>query len=378
MSICRPRTRVFLLALATCLMLLFAGLPSSMVLNELAAYAQQLSTPPTTHAPAASIKLYLPLIQMVRVATIPNPIATGQAHTCALKTDGAVMCWGWDFFGQLGNGTTGWGYAPGPVLGIGAVSTLAAGVGHTCALMTGGGVKCWGQNDYGEIGDGGGGTQCSYSGNVCRLTPIDVVGLTSGVSAIAASNDNINFVDTSYTCAVTTGGGIKCWGPGYGVVPVDVTGLASGTTAVATGTYHACALTMNGGVKCWGQNSFGQLGDGTTTSRSSPVDVIGLTSGVSAIAASYADTCALMTNGGVKCWGQNTSGQLGDGMNCGQVCTTPVAVSGLTTGVRAIAPGYTQTCALMTSGGAKCWGDDSHGAVGGGGSSTTPVDVIGF
>jgi alpha-tubulin suppressor-like RCC1 family protein len=145
---------------------------------------------------------------------------------------------------------------------------IVGGGGHTCALTIGGGVKCWGANSDGQLGDG---TKADH------LTPVDVVGLNSGVSAIAAG---------FHTCALTNRGGLKCWGEnddgelGDGTTtdrdnPVDVLGLSSGVTSMAAGGLHTCALTIEGGAKCWGYNQYGSVGDGTTTNRLTPVDVVG-------------------------------------------------------------------------------------------------------
>jgi alpha-tubulin suppressor-like RCC1 family protein len=211
----------------------------------------------------------------------------------------------------------------GEAVALDAYIAIAAGGLHTCALTAGGGVKCWGRNNRGQLGDGT---------TTNRNTPVNVSGLTSGVDAIA--------VGRYHTCALTAGGGVKCWGRNiYGqlgdgtwtqrTTPVDVSGLTSGVAAIAAGGYHTCALMEGGGVKCWGRNSYGQLGDGTTTDRNMPADVSGLTSEVAAIAAGWDHTCAL-TAGGVKCWGRNSNGQLGDETTTDR--DIPVDVSGLTSG----------------------------------------------
>jgi alpha-tubulin suppressor-like RCC1 family protein len=308
---------------------------------------------------------------VVGLASGVQAIAAGWWHTCALTTGGGVRCWGYNEYGQLGDGTTTDRSTPVDVVGLASgVQAIAARGYHTCALTTGGGVKCWGDNEYGQLGDGT---------TTQRSTPVDVSGLASGVQALAAGG--------SHTCALTTGGGVKCWGNNeYGQLgdgttsdrrtPVDVVGLASGVQAIAAGGSHTCALTTGGGVKCWGRNNYGQLGDGTTTRRWTPVDVVGLASGVQAIAAGTSHTCALTTGGGVECWGDNYSGQLGDGATTDR--RTPVDVVGLASGVQAIAAGGSHTCALTSNGRAKCWGWDGEGQLGIGTVAyrATPVDVV--
>jgi hypothetical protein len=307
--------------------------------------------------------------------TIPisaTAVATGGYHTCAVTSGGGVKCWGDNFYSQLGDGTTTTRLTPVDVSGLTSGVTAVAASFHTCAVTSVGGLKCWGWNADGQLGDGT---------TTTRPTPVDLSGLTSGVTAVATG--------ISHTCAVTSGGGVKCWGNNtYGqlgdgttttrLTPVDVSGLTSGVTAVATGGYHTCAVTSGGGVKCWGDNRTGELGDGTTTDRLTPVDVSGLTSGATAVDGGDNQTCAVTTGGGVKCWGNNTCGQLGDGTTTTRL--TPVDVSGLTSGVTAVRAAFNHTCAVTSGGGVKCWGCNFVGQLGDGTGTDrlTPVDVSGL
>src|SRR5206468_627596 len=143
---------------------------------------------------------------------------------------------------------------------------------------------------------------------------------------------------------LTKVGGVECWGSNFAgalgdgtsnnsSTPVDVVGLSSGVTAVAVGDAHSCALTATGRVKCWGDNGAGQVGGGTATVRSTPVDVAGLSSGVTAIAAGGDHTCARTSGGAVKCWGSDFRGELGDGTAAFATHASPVDVAGLSSGV---------------------------------------------
>ena len=151
---------------------------------------------------------------------------------------------------------------------------------------------------------------------------------------------------------MTTAGGVKCWGQnrwgalGAGtrtdhLTPIDVGGLTSGATAVSARFRHTCALTKVGAVKCWGNNNLGQQGDGTRTDRPTLVQVSGLAGGVAAVSAGQWHTCALTKVGGVKCWGDNGLGELGDGTTTHRL--TPVEVGGLTPVVAAVPEGDTPT-----------------------------------
>ncbi|MBY6242725.1 Ig-like domain repeat protein [Methylosinus sp. Sm6] len=300
-------------------------------------------------------------------------VAAGHDHSCALTSAGAVKCWGWNARGQLGDGTTVTRLTPVAVSGLASgVVAIAVGSLHSCALTSAGAVKCWGDNDFGALGDG---TQTR------RPAPVAVSGLASDVVAITAGG--------LHSCALTGAGAVKCWGNNFegqlgdgtdadSLTPVAVSGLSSGVVAIAAGDGHTCALTSAGAVKCWGGNNAGQIGDGTTTARSAPVGVSGLSSNVVAIAVGDFHSCALTIASSAKCWGLNLFGQLGVGTTTNR--SVPVSVSGLASGVAAIAAGGDHTCATTSAGVAKCWGWNSSGQLGDGtnASRRTPTLIPGF
>jgi len=313
------------------------------------------------------------------LSVIPSvrALGGGAAFACVVTARGGVECWGQNDAGQLGDGTTTNRIGPAPVLGLDSgVAAVSASGNSACALMVAGSVRCWGSNYNGQVGDGT---------RVDRLAPVDVVGLGSGVAQISVGVDS--------NCALLIGGAVECWGAnpvgniGDGtsgnlrLTPTPVVGLSSGMVALSPsgGFVDHCALTARGGVKCWGLNRHGQLGDGTTTDRSTPVDVVGLTSGVQAIALGWEESCAITSGGGALCWGWNANGQLGNGTN--RDSAVPVPVSGLASGVATLSSGAdSHRCAVTDAGGVKCWGYNFAGELGDGTTRTrvSPVAVTGL
>jgi alpha-tubulin suppressor-like RCC1 family protein len=303
-------------------------------------------------------------------------ISAGYKHTCALTSLGGVKCWGSNLEGRLGNGTNTPSSTPVNVSGLASgVSAISAGGFHNCALTQTGAVKCWGDNSFGQLGVGDG-TMLSSS------MPVNVVALSSAVSAISSGG--------THTCALMAGGGVMCWGDngsgqlGNGtsepkrLTPVNVIGLPGVVNAISTGGSHSCALMTGGRLECWGRNNYGQLGNGTTTATIEPVLVAGLAGGVGAVSAGSRHTCALMQAGGARCWGFNFYGQLGDGTSITRLA--PVNVSVLSGALSSIGVGQSNTCARLLTGGVRCWGANSYGQLGNGSTtaSSLPVIVTGF
>lgn len=318
----------------------------------------------TELAPADSVALGETKVQAV---------ATGKWHTCVLTTVGGVKCFGYNLQGQAGNGQA---IMDNPeasdVIGLSSgVKALALGEIHSCALMLDGKVKCWGDNTQGQLGDG--------SSEIRQVMPVDVSGLSNVIAITAGSY---------HTCALLEDGQVRCWGDNWaGQVgdgtnvahntPVTITGLPLDAVDITAGDSHTCAVLINGRAMCWGANSFGQVGKGTSAMHMQAGVPVGMTSGIHEIAAGLLHTCVLTDEGAVKCWGQNDFGQLGDGTMTDHL--TPVDVVGLQSGVTAISAGYFHTCALVDHT-ARCWGYNRDGQLGDSTRETrlTPVRVQGI
>ncbi len=296
-------------------------------------------------------------------------ISAGKWHSCAILGDGTLWCWGDNFGGKLGDGTTAARLTPVPVTALGSgVVEVSAGDGHTCARKTDGSLWCWGDNSSGQLGDGT---------TTTRSLPVQVAALGSQVASVSTGD--------LHTCARKSDGSLWCWGEnadgelGDGTTttrlgPVQVSGMSAAVAEVVLGSAHSCARKSDGSLWCWGWNGFGQLGDGTSTSRSSPTAVTGLTANVAGLSAGEEHSCARKTDGSLWCWGDNASGQLGDGTTTAHA--TPAAVSGLSA-VRSIRLGAWHSCAMKTDSTLWCWGYNGYGQLGVGNDldAHTPVAV---
>jgi alpha-tubulin suppressor-like RCC1 family protein len=242
--------------------------------------------------------------------TNATQVAAGSSHTCALLASGHIACWGNNYFGQLGNGmTTEIDGAPVEVSGITNATQITAGDYHTCALLANGHTDCWGYNEFGQLGNG---TTTNTD------TPVEVSGITNATQVAAGSSYTCALLSTDHIeCWGENGGGELGNGTTTNTdTPVEVSGITN-ATQVATGGGQTCALLSTGHLDCWGNDSHGQLGNGTTSNGYTPsidtaVEVIGITNGTQ-VNAGALHTCALLSTSHVQCWGGGGGGELGDG-----------------------------------------------------------------
>ena len=320
-------------------------------------------------------------------------ISAGGSHTAALKSDGTVVSWGYNYSGQLGDGgspfskstpvrvkdSTGTGY-------LSEVTSISAGYNFTVALKADGTVWSWGFNKNGQLGDGT---------NEDRNLPVQVkspdgIGVLTDVVSVIAGNNTVAAIKkdgTLWTWGYNTNGQL---GDGTLVsrnLPVQVKGpggtdYLTDIASVAVGGFHMAALKTDGTLWSWGFNGDGQLGDGTKISRSWPAQVKGPDgtgfSGATAVALGYRFSLVLKSDGTLWSWGDNQLGQLGDGTTTGR--NVPSAVSGIGMGVEEIAAGGEHAAILKSDGTILAWGANGFGQLGDGSTANsylpTPVNWV--
>ena len=366
-------------------------------------------------------------------------VATGAFHTCAMKLDGTVKCWGRNNEGQLGRGTTQnlSNDFPTAVTFAGSVVAIAAGAYHSCALLAGGTIQCWGRNDELQVGNATGASPISAPTPIRSFATVPALGIAAGGyhscavmsdGTVMCWGDNRSqqvttgaFANTHtaqtvtlvagattvsagayHTCALVSGGSAVCWGYNNdgetgittnpsNTVAISALQIDAATGAGITGTsnfggWHTCALLTGGAVSCWGYNGYGELGNGTTTNPTplgTPITA-SVTGAASAVASGGFHTCAIVA-AAVSCWGSNDSAQLGTGTFGGSITIPTLISGGLPPAVSIDAGGY-HTCAVVSAGtdDVRCWGRNNEGQVGRAANNTsvntvtTPLAPLGF
>lgn len=292
-------------------------------------------------------------------------VAMGAAHSCALRSDGRVMCWGGNDDGQLGDGTGTYRSSPVFVSTSSTFTSITAGNWFTCGVTSTGGASCWGDNVYGELGIG------TFSPSSCTVgqchfydVPYPVSGLTSGVLRVDGA--------WGHACALKMDGSLSCWGRNVfsqlgvttpNAIATPRTTVAANVLQLAVGGDTTCFL-QGGSAQCIGANLWGQLGAGlpfSTTRSEVPVSV--MATSTTALFGGKGDVHCAVTSSGFQCWGHNEFGQVGDGSKMDRA--SPVAVTVPST-VTSVVTGDDHTCALTLEGAVYCWGSNDNGQLGDG------------
>jgi alpha-tubulin suppressor-like RCC1 family protein len=336
-----PRARHTISLIALCPMLLTLG-----------ACGADLTTPDAAPAPPAA------LAQFPITGFPVEQVSAGGEHSCGVAKGGRAYCWGYGYYGQLGDGDFDNDTVPMAVAGGYEFTTVTTGLESTCGLVRSGQALCWGTNFSGQLGDGGVLPQSEV--------PVPVAG-GYGYLAIDAGELHV--------CAIRNDQQTLCWGATSSTAgsnaPVVVPGGMT-FVAISAGGNATCALTRTGQAYCWGKNEYGQFGDGTAFTQSAvPIAVSG---GHVFIAISLGDrhSCGLTKSGAIWCWGDGVEGQLGSGQYAASL--VPTLVSGTYAWV-ALSTGGSFTCGIVKAGQLFCWGDGGTGQLGNGSNRTSNVPL---
>ena len=297
-------------------------------------------------------------------------VSAGFQHTCGIRDDATMWCWGDNNYGQLGDGRDTSSRRPVQVDGHSwtTVSTTSGGM-DTCGIRANGGLWCWGDNTAAQI---------RRYGAAAYERPVRAGGPAAWTSVAAG---------TWHTCGVRDDGSLWCWGWNrHGALGYRTANAYSGPRMVGANTDwadvaaadgHTCATRTDGTLWCWGWNLFGQIGQGTTKSSYRHPSQVGSAISWATIAAGGRQTCATQIDGTAWCWGRNENGQLGDGTTTDRSLPTEVASGSWAR----LSEGEDHTCGIHTDGTAWCWGNNTDGADGDGTTTDqlTPVEVgIGY
>lgn len=323
---------------------------------------------------------------LVRTCTggVLDGSASFDKETCTLPV-GLPYCWGKNSGGSVGDGTTTERRTPVAVTlpsGTTGFSWIQAGSDSltSCGIADTGNAYCWGDNAYSMFGNG----------NTTDSNTPSAVTMPSGVKFVTIS------VGSRHVCALGDNGRAYCWGDnsntqiGDGTTtsrttPVLVT-LPSGVTSfksVNAAKHSSCGIGNNDQAYCWGDNAYGQLGDGTTSDRSTP-KIVTLTSGVtswkSVVTGPYSASCGIGNNDRAYCWGTNTQGQIGDNSTSQRNSPTAVTLPGGVTGFKSVTPGTQAACGVANTGAFYCWGNGNNCRRPGtcSGSVSTPTATSGY
>lgn len=293
----------------------------------------------------------------------------GNSFALALLHDGTVQAWGGNSHGQLGNGTTTAQGFPTTVTGLSGVSRVAAGV-HFAFAVRGGRVLAWGDNAFGQLGNG-----ATDSAATTRPVAVQSLNKVKEVAAGCYHAAALREDGTVWTWGRNTDGQLGIGSTTDQNTPKKVPDLVD-AVAIAIGCHHTLALTADGTVKAWGRGSYGQLGNDSTDSSPSPVDVRHLDDVARIYGGGYHNV-AVLDDGSLRAWGWNTAGQLGDGTTVDRTTPVPLSAPALS-GVQALAGGWKHTLAVLDDGSVLAWGDNSSGQLGDGTTtgSLTPVTAL--